>query len=240
VSEYCGAPRRSDDLARGIQSKGKPCRNPAGMGTDHPGIGACKFHGGRQPSHTVHAERVRAAERLQKKAARYGVGIDVTPDQALLSLVREAAGNVAWLSARMEELLEDAPFAAGDTNIGTGQQRAYDPGYKQGRGLFGPLIAVDKDGLEHIVGEEYRAMVKLYKDEREMLRKVSKDAVEAGLIHAQVEAAQQQAQMLVVVLNRVFTRMGLPEEQILLARQLTASEFRSLSPEPMKRVGVER
>ena len=32
----CGAKGRS----------GKPCQNPAGKGTDHPGEGRCKFHGG--------------------------------------------------------------------------------------------------------------------------------------------------------------------------------------------------
>jgi hypothetical protein len=35
----CGARRRG-------QGKGKLCRRPAGWGTDHPGAGRCKLHGG--------------------------------------------------------------------------------------------------------------------------------------------------------------------------------------------------
>jgi len=240
AAERCGAPRRSDDLARGNQTKGQPCKNAAGMGTDHPGIGPCKYHGGAVRNASQHAAKIVAEEQLKRKVAKFGGSLDIAPDAALLALVKESASNVAWLTVRMEELLAEAPFAAMDTNVGTGQMRTYDPGYKEGRGLFGPVIAVDKDGREHIVGEDYRAMLKLYQQEREFLRKVSKDAVEAGLIQAQVEQAQQQAQVLVVVLNRVFTRMGLPDEQIALARQLTAGEFRALSPTPMKKVGVER
>jgi len=34
----CGAKRTKRD--------GIPCKNPAGYGTDHPGQGACKYHGG--------------------------------------------------------------------------------------------------------------------------------------------------------------------------------------------------
>lgn len=38
--EYCGAKAKST---------GKPCRRPAGWGTDHPGTGRCRTHGGLTP-----------------------------------------------------------------------------------------------------------------------------------------------------------------------------------------------
>lgn len=31
------------------RTSGKPCRQPAGHGTDHPGEGRCKLHGGASP-----------------------------------------------------------------------------------------------------------------------------------------------------------------------------------------------
>lgn len=40
ASEKCGAKRKSD---------GKPCTQPAGWGTDHFGVGRCRFHGGCTP-----------------------------------------------------------------------------------------------------------------------------------------------------------------------------------------------
>jgi len=51
----CGATARST---------GQPCRRPAGWGTNHPGAGRCKLHGGATPSgpaspHYVHGERCR-------------------------------------------------------------------------------------------------------------------------------------------------------------------------------------
>lgn len=36
----CGARKRGGD------KKGEPCQRPAGWGTDHPGTGRCKLHGG--------------------------------------------------------------------------------------------------------------------------------------------------------------------------------------------------
>src|SRR6056297_3141188 len=38
--EICGAKTKKD---------GSPCQKPAGWGTDHPGVGKCKLHGGATP-----------------------------------------------------------------------------------------------------------------------------------------------------------------------------------------------
>lgn len=38
--------RNNYNLCCGAMHKGKPCKNPAGMGTDHKGYGRCKIHGG--------------------------------------------------------------------------------------------------------------------------------------------------------------------------------------------------
>ncbi len=43
-----------------LKGEQRPCRKPAGWGTDHVGFGSCKLHGGATPSHTKHAERERA------------------------------------------------------------------------------------------------------------------------------------------------------------------------------------
>ena len=41
----CGAKTKGKRNPR----KGQPCRKPAGWGTDHPGEGRCKYHGGATP-----------------------------------------------------------------------------------------------------------------------------------------------------------------------------------------------
>jgi len=41
-----GTPRKEVALCCGAIKAGKPCLQPAGMGTNHKGYGRCKFHGG--------------------------------------------------------------------------------------------------------------------------------------------------------------------------------------------------
>lgn len=150
---------------------------------------------------------------------------NVTPEQALLGLVREAAGNVQWLSERVSTLLREEGID--DPSISSGQWRVRTR-YQKGAALFGPKILIDKDGGEHIVGEETRGMVQLYNEERDRLAKVAKAAIDAGIAKQQVEVARSQGQQVVVVVNRVLLQLGLGEQQQSLARSLLAAEFRAL------------
>lgn len=80
------------------------CTQPAGWGTDHVGIGRCKLHGGATPNHSVNAARVQAEQALLRAQQTYGLPVDVEPGEALLGLVRVAAGIVAWLGAQIAQL----------------------------------------------------------------------------------------------------------------------------------------
>ena len=61
----CGAQRRpgqiQQDREAGIDEPWPYCGSRAGRGTDHPGIGRCKDHGGNAPSHR-RAAQLRYAE----------------------------------------------------------------------------------------------------------------------------------------------------------------------------------
>ncbi len=92
--ERCGAARRSN---------GAPCGLPAGHGTDHIGIGRCKLHGGCTPSHVNAARKAVAAEAAQ----RFGLSIEVDPQQALLDEVHRCAGAVAYYEAQVMAIEED-------------------------------------------------------------------------------------------------------------------------------------
>ena len=88
--QYCGAKRKN----------GKPCQLRAGLGTDHPGVGACKHHCGSVPS-----SRTAARRRLAEAAvAFYGLPREVDPHTALLEEVHRAAGHVEWLAERVREI----------------------------------------------------------------------------------------------------------------------------------------
>lgn len=69
----------------------------AGWGTNHPGIGACKLHGGAVPNHVKAA----ASEEYRKLL---GTPIEINPLDALLWCIKIRAGEVKWLSDRMAEL----------------------------------------------------------------------------------------------------------------------------------------
>lgn len=79
--------------------KGGRCELPPGWGTDHLGSGHCKHHGGSSPN-----GRKYAAKQL---AASLALELDVEPMEALLRMVRRAAGLHAYWRAEVELLEPD-------------------------------------------------------------------------------------------------------------------------------------
>jgi hypothetical protein len=87
----CGANKRSGGI----------CRAFAGQGTDHPGTGRCKFHGGSTPNGKKNAVAIEA------KAAMVTMGTPLDgllPHDALLGLLRATAGHVGWVWVQIGEL----------------------------------------------------------------------------------------------------------------------------------------
>lgn len=86
----CGAEKRD----------GGKCGRPAGWGTGHQGVGACKHHGGCTPTH----EAAGAVEIARREAVVMGVPVDVEPDEFILSCIRRTAGEIAYCDERIAEL----------------------------------------------------------------------------------------------------------------------------------------
>lgn len=85
----CGANKRG----------GGKCNQPAGWGTNHPGIGRCKIHAGSVPNH------VKAAASAEYRKL-LGNPIEINPLDALIMCIKIRAGEIQWLSDRMGELDE--------------------------------------------------------------------------------------------------------------------------------------
>lgn len=79
---------------------GKPCGHIAGFGTDHKGVGCCKFHGGSTPTGRAAARR-QAAEQA---VVTYGLPREIDPHAALLEELHRTAGHVAWLGQLVGDL----------------------------------------------------------------------------------------------------------------------------------------
>jgi hypothetical protein len=96
LHDLCGARKRNGDT----------CRAFAGQGTDHHGVGRCKYHGGATRSHVKSAAKKEAAARM----AGFGVQLDISPAEALLSMVRLSAGHVAYLQQEIEQDSDESPY----------------------------------------------------------------------------------------------------------------------------------
>lgn len=98
----CGAQRAKSQGA---------CKRPAGWGTDHPGQGACKLHGGSTPTHRRAALREQAQRTAHEALAllgRDGVAPIVNPLEALASLAGEIVATKDIFRERVAQLREEA------------------------------------------------------------------------------------------------------------------------------------
>lgn len=90
VGVKCGAKKKHG---------GGLCSYPAGWGTEHYGIGKCKFHGGSTATH------VKAAATAEFRTL-LGTELEMNPLDAILWCIRIRAGEVKWLSDRIAKLQE--------------------------------------------------------------------------------------------------------------------------------------
>jgi len=86
----CGAKARTS---------GEPCMKSAGWGTNHVGIGKCKYHGGNIPT-------VRKNAIVQDAVKFMGAPKDINPLDAIIWCIRITAGEVEWLSRQIAEIDE--------------------------------------------------------------------------------------------------------------------------------------
>lgn len=191
---YCGVAKR--------QSEGT-CTRPAGWGTKHPGIGACKLHGGSTQSHLIAAQRDMAASAV----VTYGLPRDIDPQSALLEEVHRTAGHVAWLGAVVS-------------------------GIKRKELVWGVSETVDKQSSEFPGTDTTRAArpsvwLSLYQAERKHLTEVCRVAISAGIEERRVRLAESQGALLAGVIERVLRRLDLSPAQQVLVGEVVPQELRA-------------
>jgi len=84
-----------------MTKRGVRCRAFAGQGTDHLGVGTCKYHGGATPAAKKHAINLEAKARLVKLGQPL---THTSAPEALDGLLRTTAGAVEWLRQEIMEL----------------------------------------------------------------------------------------------------------------------------------------
>lgn len=78
---------------------GTPCKQKAGWGTTHEGIGKCKFHGGRSPNNRKNA--------IKQQAIFMGAPVDINPLDAIIWCIKITAGEVQFLSEQIAAVSEE-------------------------------------------------------------------------------------------------------------------------------------
>lgn len=94
--EACGAKTRS----------GKPCSQPAGFGTNHVGVGRCKFHGGSTPTQSKAARAILLDREVNRLLNLEGFEPIHDPYTALAELAGETVRLKDILLAKVEELTD--------------------------------------------------------------------------------------------------------------------------------------
>jgi hypothetical protein len=90
---YCAARRKDKDENGGVLY----CMKKAGWGTDHPGIGSCRYHGGDSPQHRAGIER-------RKQILFMGRPKDISALDAIVWAITITAGEVEFLSSQIAEI----------------------------------------------------------------------------------------------------------------------------------------
>ncbi len=83
---------------------GGRCTQAAGWGTEHPGIGACKLHGGCTPNHRKAAELARVEREAARQLRAEGYEPTVNAVEELLSLGAEVTALKDVLRGRVAAL----------------------------------------------------------------------------------------------------------------------------------------
>lgn len=96
---FCAAVRKQDPST---EEKPPYCTKTAGWGTQHPGTGRCRLHGGNTAAGIAYAGRELAADAVRN----YGLPVDIDPHTALVEELQRSAGHVAFLHAKVQSLDE--------------------------------------------------------------------------------------------------------------------------------------
>lgn len=145
-----------------------PCRQRKGHGTNHPGTGNCKLHGGRSPNGEKAAAKERAERAIEKLGVPRGTG---DPFQLLAKTVSHAEGYLEAAAALTREAAAEPaegtpPPALGLEVAAELYEDAIRTGARVGK------AAVDADVANRLAALDERAGALLLRFVRELLDKV--------------------------------------------------------------------
>jgi len=192
------------------------CRREAGWGTEHPGTGHCKHHGGASPSGQLHAAR--------QEIAIMGREVDISPGEGLLLCVRIAAGEVGYCTQRIADLTAGEEYEELEFEKTT--------------------RFINKDGDEsggidetQVKEKQLNIWIRVRQAGLDRLAKFSKMALDAGVAERQVRIAEQQGALIAEILKGVLLDLGIDLEAS-KTRQVVRRHLMAVNPENTLTQGV--
>lgn len=166
-------------------------------------------------------ELMAAADRSELQSAiEEGV---VLPVGAVASMSGDSFFLTPTAAERGREAAEGLHLGSSDRWRESGQ--GYDPATSA---LFGPVIELDKEGVEHIVGEDLRGVVKLYNEWVDRMSNIAERAIRLGLADRLVRLEERRLDLVANVMLRVLEGLDLEPSMITRARIALAEEFAGL------------
>lgn len=144
----------------------------------------CATHGGSTAAAKAKGEERMAEQRAQAEVSKFGLQVDVSPSEALLTELRWTAGHVEYLRAKVQALSDQA-LVQGVTKV------VDDP----------------TKGRVQTVEAQESIWYSLYLKERKHLVEVAAAAVRAGVEQRRIEIAEQQGLMVAGVVGRILDAM---------------------------------
>lgn len=186
------------------------------------GTTVCRKHGAAAPQVRSKALEVVQAAELRRQATKIGVPLDVNEAEGMMSLVREAAGNVEFY----RQLVQELPTHPGDDEFGVDDEG--NATYVRGTtGIYGRTYHVS--GIP--TGEaKPHILVVLYNEERDRLSSYCQAALKAGIEERRVQLAERDAKELFAGIGKAITKAKLTPEQSEVFRVELAAHLRSLQP----------
>jgi len=182
---------------------GRPCGQPP-----QPFQDVCHLHGGRSPRAVAAAENRRQQHEAAEVMRTLGRPVDTTPTEALLEEVKWTAGHVAWLRERVQELEQDQVVWGRTQEV------------EKGSGEF--------PGTDTTKAAAPNVWLDLYDRERKHLVQVCSAALKAGIEERRVRLAEQQGQLVALVIRQILEDLQLTPEQQQLVPTVVPARLRAI------------
>ena len=191
----------------------KPCR-----AYPVPGGTVCIRHGGKTQATGAAVTRFRNEQVAEHAANMLGlVDYDITPTEALLQEVRESAANVAFLRARVQELVGDEDLDSPTHPLIWGQTEEKESNATQFPGT---------DSSYHTGAHVWFQM---YQSERERMIRAATAALRAGVEERRVRLAEMGADVIVGRIRQILNALDLTPQQLLSADTIVPVQIAALA-----------